>query len=59
MEMDDRTGGGVRRDDERGQGMIEYGLILVLIAVAVLLLVQVLGHQTNNLFSNISSSLGT
>jgi Flp pilus assembly pilin Flp len=45
------------RSDERGQGMVEYAFILILIAMAVLVAVQVLGHSTNTLFSNISNGL--
>jgi pilus assembly protein Flp/PilA len=42
---------------EEGQGMTEYGLILVLIAIVVVLMLGVLGHQVNNAYSNIASSL--
>jgi pilus assembly protein Flp/PilA len=44
---------------ERGQGMVEYAFILVLVAMVVLVSVVVLGKQTSNLYSNISSGLGT
>ena len=44
--------------DDRGQGMVEYALILVLIAVAVIVIMQVVGHQVNNVFSNVSNALG-
>jgi pilus assembly protein Flp/PilA len=47
------------RDGERGQGMVEYAFILVLIAMVVLVSLMVLGKQTANLYSNISSGLGT
>jgi len=43
---------------EEGQGMTEYGLILILIAIIVVLMLGVLGHQVNNTFSNISNGLG-
>lgn len=43
---------------EDGQGMTEYGLILILIAIIVVLMLGVLGHQVNNTFSNISNGLG-
>jgi pilus assembly protein Flp/PilA len=43
---------------EEGQGMVEYALILILIAVVVIFILTVVGHQTSNLFSNISSGLG-
>ena len=47
------------RDDERGQGMIEYAFILVLIAVVVVVVLSVMGAQVKNVFSNVSSGLGT
>ena len=48
-----------RRDAQRGQGMVEYALILMLIAIVVIVMLLLLGKQTNNLFSNVSSGLGT
>jgi Flp pilus assembly pilin Flp len=47
-----------RASDESGQGMVEYAFILLLIAMVCIVMVQVLGHQTSNLYSNISSGLG-
>lgn len=46
-----------RRRDERGQGMVEYALILVLIAMVVIVVLTVLGNQVNNAFSNVSNGL--
>jgi pilus assembly protein Flp/PilA len=46
-----------RRDDERGQGMVEYALILVLISIVVIVILQVVGQQVNNVFSNVSNGL--
>jgi pilus assembly protein Flp/PilA len=46
------------RRTEQGQGMIEYAFILVLVALVVLVSVVVLGKQTGNLYSNISTGLG-
>ena len=37
--------------------MVEYGLILILVAIVVLLILVVTGHQTSNLYSNISNAL--
>ena len=48
-----------RRDDEDGQGMVEYALILVLIAVVVIVILQVVGAQVNNVFSNVSNGLAS
>jgi len=46
-------------EDQKGQGMVEYALILVLIAIVVIVVLTLVGHQVNNVFSNISSSLGS
>jgi pilus assembly protein Flp/PilA len=43
--------------DEEGQGMTEYGLILVLIAVVVILMLGVLGGKVTNQYSNIANGL--
>ncbi len=48
-----------QNEDEEGQGMVEYALILVLIAVVVIVILTVVGNKVNNVFSNISSGLGT
>jgi pilus assembly protein Flp/PilA len=48
-----------RAPREDGQGMVEYALILVLIAVVVVLVLTTVGHQVKNIFSNLSSGLGT
>jgi Flp pilus assembly pilin Flp len=45
------------RDGERGQGLVEYGLLVVLIAIFGIVVVAVVGHQTNNVFSNVSNGL--
>jgi pilus assembly protein Flp/PilA len=42
---------------EEGQGMVEYALILVLIALIVIVILTTVGHQVNNVFSNISHGL--
>jgi len=44
------------RRTERGQGMVEYALILLLIALVIILVITLLGHQTSNLYSNIANS---
>jgi pilus assembly protein Flp/PilA len=54
-----RRRGAGRLEVQRGQGMVEYGLILILIAVVVIIVVGVVGHQVNNAFSNLSSQLGS
>ena len=43
--------------NEGGQGMVEYALVLVLIAMVVIIVLQMLGHQVNNVFSNVNHGL--
>jgi pilus assembly protein Flp/PilA len=42
---------------ESGQGMVEYALILILIAVVVIFILNLTGQQVNNVFSNVSNGL--
>jgi len=42
---------------ERGQGLIEYALILVLVAIVVIAALMILGPMIGNTFSAINSSL--
>lgn len=39
---------------DAGQGYVEYALILILMAMLVLVLLSVVGHETRNVFSNVS-----
>jgi Flp pilus assembly pilin Flp len=47
-----------REAPERGQGMVEYAFILMLVALLLILSVAVIGHTTTNMFSNVSNGLG-
>jgi pilus assembly protein Flp/PilA len=42
---------------EKGQTLVEYALLLVLIAIVVILMVRGLGGTTNNVFSKVNSAL--
>lgn len=44
---------------EKGQGLVEYALILVLVAIVVIAALMILGPIIGNVFSKINSSLGT
>jgi pilus assembly protein Flp/PilA len=44
--------------DEKGQGLVEYALILVLIAIVVIAAVTTVGKKTSNAFSTVGTSLG-
>jgi pilus assembly protein Flp/PilA len=43
---------------EEGQGLVEYALILVLIAIVVIGILTVLGNQVSTVFGTISEGLG-
>lgn len=43
--------------DEEGQGLVEYALIILLVAIAVVVVLTTLGGDVGNIFSNISSEL--
>jgi pilus assembly protein Flp/PilA len=42
---------------EDGQGLVEYALILVLIAIVVIGILSVLGNKVSSVFSTINSGL--
>ncbi len=42
---------------EEGQTLVEYALILVLVAVAVIVILGVLGNQINEVFTSIVNQL--
>ena len=42
---------------ENGQGVVEYALILVLVAIVVIVALMILGPLIGNVFSTINSSL--
>jgi pilus assembly protein Flp/PilA len=41
----------------KGQGLVEYALILALIAVLVIVIMSLMGGAINNIFSTITSTL--
>jgi len=43
--------------DENGQGMVEYGLIIALIAVVVIAALTVLGPAIRDLFNDVNGYL--
>lgn len=42
---------------EEGQGLVEYALILVLVAIVVIAILTILGPQIGNVFSTITESM--
>ena len=43
---------------QKGQAMVEYALILVLIAVILIVVLMLMGNQVKNVYCNISGGLG-
>jgi len=43
--------------NDKGQGLVEYALILVLIAVVVIAALSTLGTKTNSVFNSVNSSI--
>jgi len=44
---------------EKGQGLVEYALILVLVAIVVIAALMILGPVIGNTFSTINKSLNS
>jgi pilus assembly protein Flp/PilA len=42
---------------EKGQGLVEYAIILALIAIVVIVVMTTLGKKVNNTFNTISNEL--
>ena len=42
---------------EKGQGLVEYALILVLVAIVVIAALTLLGPSIGNMFSDINTSI--
>jgi len=42
---------------EQGQGLVEYAIILVLVALVVIAVVRLLGPKIGNTFSSMNNSL--
>ena len=43
--------------DDQGQGLVEYALIIAIIAIAVIVAMTFLRDQISNVFSNIGNNL--
>jgi pilus assembly protein Flp/PilA len=47
----------VQRDEEEGQGLAEYALILALIAIVAIIALIFLGQQVSKVLSTVGSSI--
>ena len=48
----------INRDEEEGQGLVEYALILVLISVVAIAIMTTVGGKVSSVFTSISTALG-
>jgi pilus assembly protein Flp/PilA len=44
-------------EHQSGQGLVEYGLVIILVAILVIVILVFLGPATSNLFSNVVSNI--
>ncbi|MCY0886313.1 MAG: Flp family type IVb pilin [Firmicutes bacterium] len=47
------------KQEREGQAMVEYALIIALVAVVVILALQFLGHSVNNAINNIANAVNS
>lgn len=45
------------KNEESGQGMVEYGLILALIAIVVIVALTGLGNKVRDIFKNVNEKM--
>jgi pilus assembly protein Flp/PilA len=46
-----------RMREQKGQGLVEYALIIVLVAIAVVVAITALGTQISKVFENVTTKL--
>ncbi|MGH8926800.1 MAG: Flp family type IVb pilin [Acidimicrobiia bacterium] len=46
-------------DEDRGASMVEYALLVVLIAIIALVAISLVGQEVSGAFSTVAGSLGT
>ena len=46
------------KEEFEGQGMVEYGLILVLVSVVVITILTTMGGTLNTVFTTVNTALG-
>ncbi len=49
----------IRKNTKAGQSLVEYGLVLALIAIVAILVVQAVGTKTASSFDNIQSQMSS
>ncbi len=41
----------------KGQGLVEYAMLLLLVVIVLVAIVTILGHTTGNLYNNIVTNI--
>lgn len=47
-----------RHDDQTGQSLVEYSMIICLVVVILIIIVMLIGNQAQNMYCNISGGIG-
>ena len=45
------------KPDQEGQGLVEYALILMLVAIVVIIVLALMGPAVGNMYSNVISGI--
>ncbi len=59
MDLINRAYARLTVSDEEGQGMVEYGLIIALVAIVVIAALVILGPKVYNIFMTAGNSLNS
>ena len=43
--------------DDQGQGMVEYALVIIVVAIAIIFMLIIMKDQISNFFSNVGNNL--
>ena len=43
--------------DDQGQGMVEYALVIIVVAIAIIFMLVIMKDQISNFFSNVGNNL--
>jgi pilus assembly protein Flp/PilA len=49
----------MKKTGQSGQSLVEYGLVLALIAIVAILVVQAVGTKTASTFDNVQGTMGS
>ena len=47
----------MRLGNEKGQGLVEYAMIIMLVAIVVIVVLALLGPPVGNMYSNVVNSI--